>query len=313
MLIWLGTGAINRTRTKPNQYQSTKSKKMNIRLIKHADLDKNKWSSAVHYSTRGNIYGYWWYLTNTVKEWDGIVEGEYETVFPLIPVDSDVLASNELVPELGIYSVNVLSEKRVRAILSAIPDQYKKYNFRLNAGVKVPTDMGFMTSTRINHQLMLDKPYEELEEHYSDHQRRELAKALSSGVAITSNVKPEALADFYKEYTTDKNVDFNFHAYQRIMYNALHRGIGFASAIITREQEYLAMGFFLFTHGKVMRLFSFESPKGKSVGANALLFDMLLRTNAGRPVLLDFNDFGQDSFALDFGAQRVSVVSVGLG
>lgn len=278
---------------------------MNIRLIRHADIDKNKWSSAVHYATRGNIYGYWWYLMATVKAWDGIVEGEYETVFPLLPIDHPILKSTELVPELGIYSINVLSEKRIRYILEAIPDHYQQYNFRLNTGVKIPQMDGLQISQSFNHQLLMEEPYEELEKNYTDKQREQLAKALSGDLILTSNIKPEKLADFYRTHTTDQNIEYNFHAYQRVMYNALHRGIGFASGIITPEHEYLAMGFFIFSHGKVMRLFSFETPKGKAAGANALLFDMLIRTNAGRPVMLDFNDVGERSFAEDFGASKV--------
>lgn len=279
---------------------------MDIKLIRHADLDKTKWNSCVHYATRGNFYGYWWYLSNTVKEWDAIVEGDYETVFPLLPLDSTLLTTPDTIRELGIYSINVLSIPRVKAILDAIPPAYQHYRFTLNAGVNWPDDFFIKPATVYNHQLLMDKEYEAIEENYAPTIQDQMDQARANRLILTSNLKPERVADFYRIHTKDKtDVNYNFHAYQRIMYNALHRGNGFASAVMNEHQEYLACGFFIFSHGKIMRLISNVSKNGFKQGANALLFDMLIRGNATRPVLLDFNSFEENSFAKDFGAKAI--------
>jgi len=279
---------------------------MDIKLIRHEDLDKTKWNSCVHYATRGNVYGYWWYLSNTVKEWDALVEGDYETVFPLIPLDSEILTTPDTIQELGIYSINVLSKPRVKAILEAIPSSYQKYDFTLNVGINWPDTFSIEPTMVYNYQLLLDKEYEAIEEKYADTIHDQMDQARANRLILTSNLKPEKVADFYRIHTKDKtDVNHNFHAYQRIMYNALHRGTGFASAILNEKQEYLACGFFIFSHGKILRLLSNVSQNGFKQGANALLFDMLIRGNATRPVLLDFNSFGEQSFAKDFGAVAV--------
>jgi len=279
---------------------------MDIKLIRFEDLDKKKWNSCVHYATRGNVYGYWWYLANTVKEWDALVEGDYQTVFPLIPLDSPILETSELIKELGIYSINVLSPPRVKAFLEAIPSSYQQYNFILNAGINWPNDFSIKPATVYNHQLLLDSTYEELEVNYSPRVEEQMDLARTNRLILNSNLKPEKVADFYRIHTKNKtNINYNFHAYQRIMYNALHRGNGFASGVMNEKQEYLSCGFFIFSHGKILRLISNVSPRGIKAGANTLLFDMLIRGNAGRPVLLDFNSFEENSFAKDFGAKKV--------
>lgn len=280
---------------------------MNIQLVKHEDLDKTKWNSCVHYATRGNVYGYWWYLTNTVKEWDALVEGDYESVFPLFPLDSQVLTTPETIKEIGIYSINVLSMSRVKAFLDAIPASYQQYNFMLNEGINWPADFRIKPSTVYNHQLLLDTDYETLEKNYLPQVEEQMDLARTNRLILNSNLKPEKVADFYRIHTKDKTIDINhnFHAYQRIMYNALHRGNGFGSAVMNEKQEYLACGFFIFSHGKIMRLISNVSPRGIKQGANTLLFDMLIRGNAGRPVILDFNSYTENSFAKNFGAKEV--------
>lgn len=280
---------------------------MNIKLVKHEDLDKTKWNSCVHYATRGNVYGYWWYLTNTVKEWDALVEGDYESVFPLLPMNGSTLMPPDTIKEIGIYSINILSMSRVKAFLDAIPSSYQRYNFMLNAGVNWPTDTTIKSSTVYNHQLLLNADYESLEKNYLPRVDQQMDLARENRLILNSNLKPEKVADFYRIHTSDTtmNINHNFHAYQRIMYNALHRGNGFASGVMNEKQEYLACGFFIFSHGKIMRLISNVSPRGIEQGANTLLFDMLIRGNAGRPVLLDFNSFVENSFAKDFGAVTV--------
>ena len=56
---------------------------MEIRFVKKEDIDKIKWNSCVHYAINGNIFGYMWFLDSVSKEWDALVEGDYESVLPL--------------------------------------------------------------------------------------------------------------------------------------------------------------------------------------------------------------------------------------
>ena len=281
-----------------------------VRFVKQEDIDKTKWNSCVHFASHGHLYGYMWYLNNVAREWDALIEGDYETVFPLFKKRQfgrgSSLYQPDLVRETGIYSNNILSAKRIEKMLKAIPKEYENIDLVLNEGVKPPPNLGFDISTQVNHQLLLKFKYEELAGGYSPQVNEELAKAMKNDLIITSNVKPEKIADFYKKYTKDKkNVEKKFHAYQRIMYNALHRGWGFASGISLPNGEICAAAFFVFSHGRLLRLVSSVSPIGKEKGAEALTYDMILRTNADRHLILDFNSGNQDFDPTIFGAQAV--------
>ena len=57
---------------------------MTIRFLEREEIDQLKWDSCVHYAVNGNACGYTWFLDNVSENWSGLVEGDYESVFPLV-------------------------------------------------------------------------------------------------------------------------------------------------------------------------------------------------------------------------------------
>lgn len=281
---------------------------MEIKYIKHADIDKTKWNSCVHYATNGNVFGYKWFLDNTTEEWDGLVEGDYESVMPL-PFKFNWLKNKQLyqpsvVRELGVYSINALSQKRIEAFFDNIPADFKSIEMRLNEQVKFPEGRGFEVKKLENHQLFLAQPYEALADKFDRDLLLKLEEAEKIRLLPSNQLKPEPIAEFYKKYapkTTE--TEQNFHALQRIMWNALHRGWGSAAGVLDENRELCAVNFFIYSHGKVLSLCAAESPSGKEKGALAFSFNMMLRSHAGRPSILDFNGKNGD-LAAAFGAQK---------
>lgn len=282
---------------------------MDIQLVKHEDIDKVKWNSCVHYANNGNVFGYKWFLDFVAKDWDGLVEGDYESVFPMVWrkgfFGGKELHQPPLMRELGLYSINALSAKRVEAFLNAIPDEYRHIEIVVNEQINLPQKHDFDVIELYNHQMLLTEPYENLRANYAENIKENLQLIFDNQLIATSNLKPEKVAGFYQKYAKDrKHLTHNFHALQRIMYNVLHRGWGFASGIESQNGELLAANFFIYSHNKVLSLVPLESPVGTEVGALPLLFDMLIRTHAGRPMILDFNTEKHDALAINLGARE---------
>lgn len=282
---------------------------MDIQLVKHEDIDKVKWNSCVHYANNGNVFGYKWFLDFVAKDWDGLVEGDYESVFPLVWrkgfFGGKELHQPPLMRELGLYSINALSAKRVEAFLHAIPNEYRYIEIVVNEQINLPQKHDFDVIELYNHQMLLTEPYENLRANYAENIKEKLQLSSENQLIATSNLKPEKVAGFYQKYVKDrKHLTHNFHALQRIMYNVLHRGWGFASGIESQGGELLAANFFIYSHNKVLSLVPLESPAGVELGALPLLFDMLIRTHAGRPMILDFNTEKHDTMAISLGARE---------
>lgn len=281
---------------------------MNIRRLSRDEIEKARYNGCVHYAPNGNVFGYMWYLDYIAKDWEVLVEDNYQSVFPLVyrpgKITGKELHQPRLIRESGIYSVRALSEARIRAFLDAIPDEYRYIDIALNERNRPPMDAGFWVEEKTNFQLMLNEPYEVLSRRYSDGLKARLERASAAGLLPVNNIKPEAIAAFFKTHTHEKKrVNETFHGLQRVMYNVLHRGQGFATAIKNRQGQLCAVNFFVFSHHKVLSLIPVASNEGKEHGALEMMFDLTLRSNENRPLMLDFNVPKDSSFARDFGGQ----------
>ena len=108
---------------------------MDLLLVKKEDIDKTKWNSCVHYATNGNVFGYKWYLDSVSKEWDALIEGDYESVLPLFHTTSNPTSYRQsLIKESGIYSIHLLSQKRIENFIEAVPAAYKNIDIQFKNG-----------------------------------------------------------------------------------------------------------------------------------------------------------------------------------
>jgi len=286
---------------------------MKIHFLQNEEIDKTKWNSCVHYANNGNVFGYMWYLNNVSKNWDGLIEDDYVSVLPLIwkpkILNTKVIYQPVLVRSSGIYSVNMLSKQRVNKFLNAIPKEYQQIEMSLNEGVKPSDELDFENKEKGTFQLILNQDYPSIANNYNEDVKTLLQKAEALNLVSASSLKPEVLADFYKAHTTDKiHVEEKFHALQRIMYNVMHRGLGFATGVFDKDNNLLAADFFIFSHGKLMSLIGVTSPKGKELNAHILLVDRIIQTNARRPIILDFNS--NDKWLEGFGAKEIPYFSI---
>ncbi len=280
---------------------------MVLQRVSREDIDKSKWDSCVHFATNGNIFGYKWYIDAITKDWEALIEGDYESILPLVwkknwwGKKEVVLPS--LMREVGIYSANVLSLKRVGAFLDAIPEQYKKVLLEVDQFTLYPQTEGWDSDKKQNYLVSMNKSYEQLADKFSQSVQENLDIARTHSLQSINSLKPETIVDFYKQHDPSYTKE-NYYAYLRIMYNLLHRGWGFMSGVVDGKGTLLAVNFLLFSHGKMVSFLPVVSEKGKEMGAMTFLFNLLFHTNANKQVMLDFN--GNDRF-LGFGETTVPV------
>jgi hypothetical protein len=278
---------------------------MKIRLVPQAEIDRTRYNSCVHYAQNGTIFGYDWFLNQTAREWDVLVEDEYHSVLPLPHRDlffrKKELYQPRLLRELAIYSVRPLSAKRRAAFFAAIPDEYQRVALDLEPR-SLPPDEAFSQSARTNYYLQLDGAYEAIYADYNTATAESLKRAEQADLIPSGTLKPERLAAFYQEtHPRDEEHHERFHALQRLMYQVLHRGWGFATGVQTREQELLAAAFFVYGHGQLLNLLSVARPTPLGRDALVLLYNQIIVGHAGRRLVMDFNQLPPD-FARGFGA-----------
>lgn len=267
-----------------------------FRYVPFEEIEKNKWNGTVHYSLNSNVQGYYWYLKAVVSEWGAIVENDYETVLPVLlnPLKPYQYA---LLKELGPYSVNVLNKQRMEEVLVLLNKHNKSGNYPINSRVS----SGFLTdiiqSQRLKSVFPGGMKYEELSINYGDGFTDNLYGKGYESIKIMSGKKPEDIVNLLKGKSDYKN------ALMRIMYNAMHRGVGFSNGIEDKETgKVLAISFFIGSPFCVSELVSYTNGEKKY---RQLIFDLILRSNSAKPSRIETFENINDLHELGFDSEQV--------
>lgn len=242
------------------------------RYVPFDEIEKNKYNGTIHYSPNGNVYGYYWYLKALWREWDCIIEDDYESVLPIIPrrlAGSDY----ELLPELGPYSVNTLHPRRVSDML----DMAKTYShdslYPINSSVQASLEDYPAVQNHESWRLDTIEDIETLRSGYTSDVQKLLTE--DKDYKFASGIKPEKIVEVDSLSSAQQN------ALLRIIYNAMHRGIGWSSALLDASgQNYAALSFFVSTHNKVFEIYAADL---ENTEARSQLLDLVLYNSAGKP------------------------------
>lgn len=242
--------------------------------VKFDDLDKNKWNGTVHYAPNGNTFGYYWYLKAVLKEWDAIVEDDYESVYPIITTN---LTKEEysLLPELGPYSVNYLNKTRVTSMIEMAMEYTKSayYPFSSRIANNILKPYSFEEIHR--NELKTREEYETLLNKYSKKGKRIIEETDKDNYKIVSGLKPEQIVE------QGTHPDHYKNAQMRIMYNAMHRGIGWSSGMEDkRTGKLVSVSFYVVSHNTVHEIFQHHT----DYNARIILYDLMIRNQAGKPM-----------------------------
>lgn len=287
---------------------------MKVRFVPREEIDKVKWNSCVHYALNGNLFGYMWYLDAAARSWDALVEGDYESVMPL-PWQQHwwrgkVLRQPDLIRQTDIYSIHVLSSPRVGAFWEALTLHYQRGQLITDTQCTAPAPNGGIKPAGRNFLLPLLDGYEVMAERLSPGLLDQLKQAREAQLEPNNNLKPERIAALYRQQDgRGAAAAERFHALQRIMYQALHRGWGFPAGVQAADGTLLAADFLGLSHDRLISLAPARlAGHPQADAAQAYLYYHVLRQHAGRPVLLDFNvrQEGDARRARDFGATILS-------
>jgi len=283
-----------------------------IRFVQHEMIDKMQWDNCIHNSINGNATAYSWFLDIVSPGWCGLIEDEYERVFPL-PVSSKVGIKYIMQPyftqQSGLFYCSHSAEDKLTAFLNAIPDEYKYIKINLNTSNQV-TDKRFITENT-NLELDLISEYSEIASAYQKNLQRNLKKADTNKLSVSKNIRPEEIIQLFKNNKGQelKHLnDFQYNLIQRIAYQSINKGIGQAWGVYDQHNQLIAGALWITSHQKAVFQFSGVSESGKKQYAMPFIIDTFIQQHAGTALTLDFegsNDPGLARFYTSFGAKRV--------
>lgn len=290
-------------------------------MIKHVQykyIDKEKWDECIEQSFNGVIYAYSWFLDVVCEEWEALVEGDYERVFPINfrkKAGINIIFQPFFTQQLGLFSRSELSPEIINRFLQAIPKKYKVVDLNLNIHNK-PDLPGIAYQPQVNHELDLIGDYEELRKNYSNNTRRNLVKAESEGMTVVQGIKPDEVIELFR-VNRGKNIrvlqEGHYLKLKRLIYTCIYKGIGQVYGVYASDNSLCAGAIFLKSHRKAVFIFSGLSAEGRERRAMFLLIDNFIRNNANKHLTLDFdgsNDEALARFYKGFGSARIDFMRI---
>ncbi len=281
--------------------------------LAHKDIDKTKWDLCIQEAYNGVIYAYSWFLDLVSEEWDGLIENDYERVFPLTwrkKACIYYLHQPFFTQQLGIFSRSLLDEETVNRFLEAIPARFRLIEISLNSHNKVSAK-GFNVRNNLNHELALIETYEQIAAGYSENTIRSIKKATKQKMAVQAEVKPDLIIEMFRQHrgrSVHTLKDRDYRLFRRLVYTCLYKGKAQVWGAYSPENELCAGIIFLFSHNRAVFLFSGLNDYGRMNGAMPFLIDAFIREYAQTYLTLDFegsNDPDLARFYRSFGSKEV--------
>ena len=280
-----------------------------IKYIPHSDINKTKWDECIASSFNGIIYAYSWYLDIVCKNWNALVDGDYETVMPL--TSGKKYGIHYLYPpygtqQLGIFSNSRITEQRIIRFLNSIPEKYKYIEINLNTCNSVLFNYslfqkkGFTGEDRLTHELPLKTGYEYIYRQYSENIKRNLKKAAKRNLSVVKEVNPSLIIKMFKG-NKGKKIDRlnskNYTVLKKIISECLRRKLAKVWGIVSEKNELCAGAFFVENNNKIVFLFSGAKEIAKENAAIPFLIDRFIQESAGSNKVLDFEGSNNPSLA----------------
>ena len=284
-----------------------------IKLLRHNEINKVRWDECVKKSFNGNVYALSWYLDIVHRNWDALVENDYERVMPLTSSKKFGLSymfQPFFVQQLGVFSSTQLSQETVDKFIKAIPEEYRLIQYRLNSYNKVNYEADDIVRHR-NVELDLIYDYQYLYNNYNNNTKRNLAKAENAGLSIVYDVDPEVIVNLFRN-NKGKNVQhWQDKEYDRLL-NLIHTAISykccFTIGINDLENNIIAGAVFMHSHDRLIFLFSGSDEQHKDKHALTMLLDNVIREYSETQYTLDFegsDNEGLARFYKGFGGKEV--------
>jgi len=284
-----------------------------INYIRHNDIDKARWDECIRFSVNSRVYAYSWYLDIVSPGWDGLVDENWESVFPLTHRRKGVISylyQPFFTQQLGLFSRIHLTGSMLNDFLAAIPAKFRFIEIHLNSLNKIDS-CNYQVQVRLNHELDLIKAYENMLSNYSQNTRRNIQKAIESGVSIGRKVEVDELISLFRENFGKKENILRFSDYitlRKLLLHARESDLGQVTGAYSVDGSLSAAAFFLKDAARVYYLFAASAPQARENGAMFLLIDHFIRENALQRLTLDFeggNDTGLGRFYKSFGAKEI--------
>lgn len=283
-----------------------------ITYLTHKEIDQNAWDKAIDNSYNGNVYAYSFYLnTMANNQWDALVYGNYEAVFPLVfnkKWGINYLYQPYFCQQLGLFAKNKITQSFMEQFIDAIPSKFRYWNFHLNTE-NTFFNHDILFNNRTNYNLSLNNDYISIFDNYKSDAKKNIAQATLKGFSFSPNHDLKMVADVFfqtygEHYPNNEKLSVNIIACMQL---AIKKNKGFSRAIFDSDGNLWSVGFFFMSHNTIYYTIAAPTEAGKKNAATHLLIDEVIKEFSNKNLTFDFEGSDIKSVAYfysKFGSER---------
>jgi hypothetical protein len=259
-----------------------------IKYIRHKNIDMAAWDACIASSCRPLVYGSACYLNAICEQWDALVYGNYEAVFPL-PVKRKwgipLVYQPFFCQQLGLFAPKDFPFG-YSDFLNAIPRRFLRVRIQLNPSFVLPSGI----VKRSNLLLDLNRPYDSIAAGYNADARKNLRKCSDAGIWVEPCKDFDAAVELYKLAWGPLNPVLKENHYSAFLHacKALENEEKAICFRASRGEHVLAYAIFLISPHYLHYVCAAPTAEGRKVGVMHALIDHVVKTFAGNMLQLDF-------------------------
>lgn len=259
-----------------------------IRHLKNTEIDRKKWDTCIENACFETIYPYSWYLDLVSPDWEALVRGDYDAVFPLtwkIKYGIPYLVQPLLTQQLGVFAAEKPSELVVMSFLDNIPSRFKHIDICLNSFNEL-SNKKYKILNRINYELKLSPGIENIRSGYSTNTKRNIQRAEQNQLKI-KNIDVETYISLRQE--SDKK-DFDNEHYlllNRLFSGIIQMGRGELIGAFCNDRPCAGV-LWAFSQSRLIYLNAVSDETGMEKRAMFMLIDEYIGKHAGKDLIMDF-------------------------
>jgi hypothetical protein len=279
---------------------------LNIKYLKHSEIDKQKWDDAITISENRLVYALSWYLDIVSPNWEALIVGDYDIVMPLTirkKLGLKYIIQPPFTQQLGIFHQSDIKVD-TDSFLDKIPSCFKYVNINLNSGNSKGFKYHYLK--RLNYELDLDNSYENIHSGSNTNTKRNIKKSLQNDLKNGIEIKSEELIDFKKKHAVEKISDKHYDILKQLCLYTEMIGVGRSESVVgVDDSNAVSAAFLIEKFDRLIYLISASSIKGKEKSSNFFLINALIQKNSLKKITLDFEGgiiSGLSRFFKGFGA-----------
>ena len=285
-----------------------------ITFLKNKDIDRAKWDYCIENSCNGTLYSMSWCLDAIAENWDALIAGDYETVFPITYIKRfgiKILYTPDFMQQLGISSLQQPSEETLTAFLKAIPKKFLFGKLQLNAQNILKQNCGFSVNNRTNIELNICTPIHILRKSYGRNITENLRRARKNTLYVMESANYQNTIETYRA-NRGKDRYYAGEKYYKLVYKLMEalteKHLLIHLEAYNASDKYVAGVIAAPFKNKIGLMMLGCNAEGYRTGATSLLIDAILERYAEKKEICDFEGSNTPSvacFYAGFGGQVV--------